>query len=54
MTVRRPTARITTTIRLEPTLYEALQEIAEKDVRSVNNLIEYALTKFVEEHQSSS
>lgn len=45
------TNKITTTVRLDETVYAHLQEIASNEVRSVNNLIEYALTKFIQEYQ---
>ena len=45
-----PSSKVTTTIRLEESDYKALQEIAEKEVRSVNNLMEYALKKYLEEY----
>lgn len=46
-----PTNRVTTTIRLEETDYQVLQEIASEEVRSVNNLMEYILKKYIKEHQ---
>jgi len=46
-----PANRITTTIRLEEADYQALQEIASKDVRSVNNLMEFILKKYIQECQ---
>jgi len=52
-TNKATTTKVTTTVRLEELLYAQLQEIAVDEVRSVNNLIEYALTKFVEEHQGA-
>jgi len=48
------TNKITTTVRLEDGIYSELQKIAALEVRSVNNLIEYALTKFIEEYQAKS
>lgn len=45
------TDKVTTTVRIDPEIYEQLQQIAVKEVRSVNNLIEYALTKFIREYQ---
>ena len=53
MANKGPSPRVTTTVRLDIELYEKLQEIAAKEVRTANNLIEYALTKFIEEYQSS-
>ena len=46
-------SKITTTVRLDESLHAKLQEIANLEVRSVNNLIEYALTKFVSEYPAS-
>lgn len=46
--------KVTTTVRLDESLYKQLQEIANKEVRSVNNLIEYALVKFLEEYQEKN
>jgi Ribbon-helix-helix protein, copG family. len=48
-----PTNKVTTTIRLEETDYQALQELAAKDVRSVNNLMEFILKKYIQEHQET-
>ena len=45
------TNKITTTVRLDEVIYSQLQAIAADEVRSVNNLIEYALTKFIQEYQ---
>ena len=45
------TSKVTTTVRLEEAVYQKLQEIAAKEVRSANNLIEYALTKFIAEYE---
>ena len=53
MATKGPSPRVTTTVRLDIDLYEKLQEIAAEEVRSVNNLIEYALIKFIQEYQSS-
>lgn len=47
-----PSTKVTTTIRLEEVDYAALQELAAKEVRSVNNLMEYILKKYLEEHQA--
>ena len=44
-------SKITTTVRLEESIYSELTRIAQNEVRSINNLIEYALTKFVEDYQ---
>ena len=46
-----PVNKLTTTVRLDEEVYKQLQEIASKEVRSVNNLIEYALTKFIHDYQ---
>lgn len=46
-----PTNKITTTIRLEETDYKILQKIATKEVRSVNNLMEFILKRYIQEHQ---
>ena len=54
MATKVQSPRVTTTVRLDIGLYEKLQEIAAKEVRTANNLIEYALTKFIEEYQSSN
>jgi len=45
-----PVSKVTTTVRLDEVIYEQLQQIAAKEVRSVNNLIEYALTRFINEY----
>ena len=42
------TSRITTTLRIEEPLYQDLHKIALQEMRSLNNLMEYALTKFVQ------
>jgi len=44
-------SKITTTVRLEDSVYNELARIAKDEVRSINNLIEYALTKFVQDYQ---
>lgn len=46
-----PSSRITTTIRLEEADYQILQEIAADEVRSVNNLMEFILKKYIQEYQ---
>ena len=46
-----PVSKITTTIRIEETDYQVLQEIAVKEVRSVNNLMEFILKKYIQEYQ---
>ena len=42
------TSRITTTLRIEEPLYQDLHKIALQEMRSLNNLMEYALTRFVQ------
>lgn len=44
------TDKITTSIRLDATVLRQLQEIASNEVRSVNNLVEYILTKYIREY----
>ena len=44
-------SKVTTTVRLEDNVYNELVNIAKDEVRSINNLIEYALTKFVQDYQ---
>ena len=41
------TSRITTTLRIEEPLYQDLHRIALQEMRSLNNLMEFALTRFV-------
>ena len=48
-----PTCKNQLTVRLDESIHEELQVIAAEEVRSVNNLIEYALTKFVEEYKNN-
>jgi len=43
-------SKTTTTVRIEDEVYNRLKEIAEHEVRSLNNLIEFILTKYVREH----
>lgn len=45
-------SKITTTVRLEESVYSELTRISKEEVRSINNLIEYALTKFVRDYQA--
>lgn len=47
-------SKVTTTVRLDEAVHLQLQKIATDEVRSVNNLIEYALTKFIEEYQKKN
>ena len=44
---------IPTTLRLEEELKEDLEYIAEREKRSLNNLINYVLEKFVEEDKKN-
>ena len=44
--------KITTTIRLDENDYKTLQTIAAEDVRSVNNLMEFILKKYIQEAQA--
>ena len=46
-----PSNKVTTTIRIEEADYQILQEIAAKEVRSVNNLMEFILKKYIQEYQ---
>jgi len=43
------TPRIITTIRIKPELYHALRLAAARENRSVNNMIETALEKFLKQ-----
>jgi hypothetical protein len=42
--------KITTTVRIDEMTYMHLQQIATEEVRSLNNLIEYVLVKFIQEY----
>ena len=44
-------SKTTTTVRLEDNVYQELVRISKEEVRSINNLIEYALTKFIQDYQ---
>ena len=48
------TCKITITVRLDEAVHEKLKTTAAKEVRSINNLIEYILTKYIEEDQSNN
>lgn len=41
-------AKVQYTIRLEESTFEKAKEIADKDVRSLNNLFEFFITKGIE------
>lgn len=43
--------KIQTGLRINEQLYEKIRALAVKENRSMNNLIEYALQKYVEEHE---
>lgn len=47
-------AKVVTTLRLDEATYEKIVAIAEAEVRSVNNQIEYAIMKFIEAHETNS
>jgi Ribbon-helix-helix protein, copG family. len=49
-----PSNKITTTIRMEEKDYQALQKLAEEEVRSVNNLMEFIIKRFLQEHQAKT
>ena len=44
---------VPTTLRIEEELKEDLEYIAEKEKRSLNNLINFVLEKFVEEEKNN-
>ena len=44
-------SKTTITVRLEDDVYSELVRISKDEIRSINNLIEYALTKFVHHYQ---
>jgi predicted HicB family RNase H-like nuclease len=46
------TSKITTTIRLDTPDHQRLSEIAKQEVRSVNNLVEYIIKKFLQDYQA--
>jgi len=43
-------AKIAYTIRIDEDLYEKAKIVAEEELRSVNNLIEFLLLKKIQEH----
>lgn len=45
------TAKIQTGLRLNETLYEKLRSLASKEQRSLNNLIEYVVQRYVEDYE---
>ena len=45
------TSKIQTGLRLNESLYEKLRVIAAKEQRSLNNLLEYAAQKYVEQYE---
>ena len=45
---------VPTTLRLEEELKEDLECIAEREKRSLNNLVNYVLEKFVEEDKNKN
>ena len=44
-------SKTVTTVRIEDSVYNELADIAKTEVRSINNLIEYVLTKYVQHYQ---
>jgi len=46
------TNKFKATIRFQEALYDQLQTIAEKEKRSVNNLVEYIVGQWVESYQA--
>lgn len=46
------TNKIQTGLRLNETLYEKAKAISVKENRSLNNLIEYALQKFIDDYET--
>ena len=45
------TNKIQTGLRLNEPLYEKIRQIAAKEQRSLNNLIEYALQKYADDYE---
>ena len=45
------TNKIQTSLRLNEPLYDKIRSLAEREQRSINNLIEYALQKYVENYE---
>ena len=48
------TNKIQTGLRLDEQLYEKIREVAVKEKRSLNNLIEYVLQKYVQEYEQQN
>lgn len=48
------TSKIQTGLRLEEKNYEKLRIIAEKENRSLNNLVEYILQRFLDNYESEN
>ena len=48
------TNKIQTGLRLNESLYIKIRELAARERRSLNNLVEYALQKYVEEYERSN
>ena len=48
------TNRIQTGLRINEQLYEKMRTLAEKDQRSLNNLIEVILQKYIEEYEEKN
>lgn len=45
------TIKIQTGLRLSEPLYEKIKALAEKEQRSLNNLIEYGMQKYIEDYE---
>ncbi len=43
--------KVQTGLRLNEPLYEKIKALAEKEQRSLNNLIEYAMQKYVDDYE---
>ena len=48
------TSKIKTGLRLEESLYEKIKAIAENDGRSINNLIEQILRRYVADYEAQN
>lgn len=48
------TNKIQTGLRLNETLYEKTKALSAKENRSLNNLIEYALQKYIDDYESKN
>lgn len=48
------TSKIQTGLRLEESLYEKVKAIAENDGRSINNLIEQILRRYVADYEAQN